>query len=357
MSRPPGAGVGFSARPVALTLSWVLVGSSLAAPAGSYSFRDADYRVVRPEDAPKWGPEDRTLRFRLLANENDRDFPIDGGTWQEAAASAIEAWNAVSTSGIRLILEEAVVERDWGSGGDGLNTIGISSYPPLASSFFPYAINSANIAGGLITGCDIEVNARAPAALSEGRRFSLAWLEAQILHQIGHCLGLAHSEPFPESVRNLPEIEGDGDGEGPVFAPDPVMSEGYIRTLTADDIAGVSALYPAPGFAASRGAVTGELVFPDGAPAAHAYVQTLVAEDGGASPGPGAFADSEGRFLVEGLLPGPVMLVIHPILLRFSHEFRSRNFVLDQWRFVEVGAGAVSESEGSPIRTASRFAP
>lgn len=353
MNRPPGAGV----RSCARRLSWTLAGSFLAAPAGSYSFRDPDYRVVGPEAAPKWGPEDRTLRFRLLENESGRDFPVGGGTWQEAAASAIEAWNAVGTSGIRLLLEEAVVERDWGSPGDGVNTIGISSYPPLAASAWPYTINTANIEGGVITGCDIEVNAEAPAVLSEDRRFSASWLEAQILHQLGHCLGLAHSEPYPESFRNLPEIEDDGEGAGPVFVPDPVMSGGYRRTLTADDIAGVSALYPAPGFATARGAVRGELVFTDGAPAARAYVQTLVAEDGEASPGPGAFADSGGRFLVEGLPPGPVMLVIHPILLRFSHEFRSRNSVLDQWRFVEVSAGAVSESGGSPIRLASRFAP
>lgn len=346
---------GRSARPLARVLGGALAGSLLAASAGSYSFRDSDYRVVGPESAPKWGPEDRTLRFRLLENESGRDFPVGGGTWQEAAASAIEAWNAVDTSGIRLLLEDIVVERDWGSGGDGVNTIGISSYPPLAASFWPYAINSANIEDGVITGCDIELNAEAPAVLSEGRRFSFSWLEAQILHQLGHCLGLAHSEPFPESVRNLPEIEGEGDG--PVFQPDPVMSEGYIRTLTADDIAGVSALYPAPGFAASRGAVRGELAFEYGGPAAHAYVQTLVVEDGEAAPGPGAFTDAEGRFLVEGLLPGPVMLVIHPILLRFSHEFRSRNYVLDQWRFVEVSAGAVSESEGAPIRAGARFAP
>lgn len=351
MNRPPVTGSRSPARP----LAWALAGWFLAAPAGSYSFRDPDYRVVGPEAAPKWGPEDRTLRFRLLENENGRDFPVEGGAWQEAAASAIEAWNAVGTSGIRLVLEEAVVERDWGSGGDGVNTIGISSYPPLAASFWPYAINSANIEGGVITGCDIEVNAEASAVLGEGRRFSISWLTARILHQLGHCLGLAHSEPFPESVRNLPEIEGEGGG--PVAAPDPVMSEGYIRDLTADDIAGVSALYPAPDFTASRGAVRGELVFPDGAPAAHFYVQTLVAEDGEVSPGPGAFADSEGRFLIEGLLPGPVMLVIHPILLRFSHEFRSRNFALDQWRFVEVGAGAVSESRGSPIRAGPRFTP
>lgn len=350
MNRLPGSGVRFSAP-------WVLAGTLLAAPAGSYSFRDADYRVVGPEDAPKWGPEDRTLRFRLLENRNGRDFPVGGGTWQEAAASAIEAWNAVRTSGIRLVLEDAVVERDWGSGADGLNTIGISSYPPLAASVYPYLINSANIEGGVITGCDIEVNAAAPAVLSEGRRFSISWLEAQILHQIGHCLGLAHSEPFPESLRNLPEIEDEGDGARPAFLYDPVMSEGYLRTLTADDIAGVSALYPAPGYAASRGAVRGELAFADGGPAAHAYVQTLVAADGEASPGPGAFADAEGRFLVEGLRPGPVMLVIHPILLRFSHEFRSRNTMLDQWRFVEVSAGEVSESEGAPISVGVRFAP
>lgn len=329
---------------------------ALAGPAAGYSFRDPDYRIVRADAAPRWAADSRNLRFRLLDNEYSGAVPIGGGTWQEAARAAVDKWNAVRTSAIRLALEEATVARDWGTLADGVNTIGFSGFPPFVSATWPFSINSARIEDGVITGCDIELNPEAATRLEEGQRYAARWVEVHILHQLGHCLGLGHTEAALGSRWFLPEIESEEGSPAPSAVFGPVMSwGGATNRLTADDIAGVSALYPTPSFAAEYGSVRGTLERSFGTPAAHFYVRTfVVGGPDGAEEGPGAFADAEGRFLIEGVPPGPTMLVIHPILLPFAHEFRSTGFALDQWRFLSVRAGEVHDSLGPPVRARFR---
>lgn len=339
-------------RRAGAALAGLSLALAAAAPASAYSFRDPRFRVVGPDEAPRWLATDRTIRFRLLENDNDDGLVFTGGgSWQDAVRSAMERWNRVSTADIRLVLDPVPAERDWGADDDGVNTIGVSSFPPLVSKPVPLATNSATIRRRFIIGCDIELN----RAALVGREVPIRRLEASLLHQLGHCLGLGHTEPFPASLYALPGYEP-GETLFP-DSPDPVMSRGATDArLTDDDRAGVSALYPAPGFAAAYGSVRGELITVYGAPAAHAFVQTvLLDEDGNARPGPGAFSDADGNFLVEGVAPGAVLLVIHPIVDPWAYFFRTAyNAVRDQWRFTEVRAGEVTESVGPRIRVESR---
>ena len=140
----------------------------------------------------------------------------------------------------------------------------------------------------------------------------------------------------------------------PSFLPDPVMSysNSYGLELPEDDTVPVSLLYPAPGFSESRGSVRGRILLGE-RPAAFAYVQSVRPGEPGepARPGPGTFADEDGRFHLEGLSPGNWMLWVHPILVtrRNAHpmtpdaDAAGASEFLDHLRWVRVEANEVLE--------------
>ena len=119
--------------------------------------------------------------------------------------------------------------------------------------------------------------------------------------------------------------------------------------LSEDDVVGVSLLYPTAGFTGSRGAVTGHLA-KDAAHVPFAYVQAVYP---GSRPrlGPGAFADVNGYFHLEGLHPGSVLLWVHPILVHqgaVAHDplldlARDQDALdlLDQWQWARIERGKV----------------
>jgi hypothetical protein len=82
------------------------------------------------------------------------------------------------------------------------------------------------------------------------------------------------------------------------------------RKLQADDIAGISDLYPAGGFRADTGSVTGT-VTKNGQGVFGAHVVAF-------NPTTGALVgnftqDSSGTFTISGLTPGPVVVRVEPV--------------------------------------------
>ena len=114
------------------------------------------------------------------------------------------------------------------------------------------------------------------------------------MHEVGHCLGLAHSAMNPDLAR---PPRNDGDTRRDYFPegvtslqPHPRMSYGTIRTVTLepDDAVGASLLYPAPGFLDSRGSLTGRVVLASGEPAPFVYVTSVMYTADGALFGSGS---------------------------------------------------------------------
>jgi len=111
-----------------------------------------------------------------------------------------------------------------------------------------------------------------------------------LVHEFGHSLGLQHTETGS------------------------VMSTSYTRgttkaaPLAADDIAGISLLYPANGFQASTGSITGTVS--QGGQGVNLAVVTALSASGAAVS---ALTNPDGTYRIDGVAPGQYYVYVHPL--------------------------------------------
>lgn len=331
----------------------------LAAPVLAYHFFGGGrLGVVASTEAYRWDPGDFPLRFRLIENEHLPPVAgLDPASWRELAERAFSHWTAIPTARIAIVLEEKPLTAERAAD-DRINTVGFGVAAEDEDEFTFAATARWRWDGGDWVGCDIEFNPSFYVDLYERYQeeelpdvaFRVS-LENTMIHEMGHCLGLAHSTlnaMWPRTTARPDWVREAGFfPEGVhVFDPHPNMSYGNnfgFVGLTDDDEVAVSLLYPAPGFLESRNALGGSVVFDNGDPAPFVYVQTVDAT-GTAGFGPGTFTDQSGQFLLEGVRPGPVMLWVHPVAIPGAHTFREAVQesgsleILDRWRWARVPA-------------------
>lgn len=83
--------------------------------------------------------------------------------------------------------------------------------------------------------------------------------------------------------------------------PNIAQGSTLVRTLSTDDIVGISNLYPAADYFITRGSVQGTVRTPAGSPVFGAHV---VVTDGTGRPAAAALTELDGSFIVRGLEPG-----------------------------------------------------
>ncbi|MDQ2899759.1 MAG: matrixin family metalloprotease [Acidobacteriota bacterium] len=251
-----------------------------------YTSRTSPYAPV-PEKFDLSALPNKTLTFFVsdagpVQYSQYDSFPSVLGQLRQAA----QAWNAVDTSDLRVAF-------------GGLYTTGTPQASPGAEVVFEDLAPGILGFGGAtarsafngtfvpVTRAVVHLNrdlTRLPGPNYTGNFFLVA------VHEMGHALGLQHT--FTSSV----------------MSTYPTRATSLTHPLDADDIAGISVLYPAAKFAGQTGSVTGRIT----ANGQGVHMASVVAIASG-RPAVSALTNPDGTFRIDGVPPAQYFVYAHAL--------------------------------------------
>jgi hypothetical protein len=273
---------------------------ALGWPTSAFAYLKLGFTLNGREVTLKWN----AAPIRYFVN-NRGTTGLSAADFQSAVARAFATWQAVPTASVAY--EFAGFTASNPGDADGRTTLGFLNQP---SDDRVLAATSFLVDGqtGELLESDIFFNSIfswSTAAAGEAGKFDV---ETIALHEIGHLSGLGHSA--------LGETELSGSGRrvlssGAVMFPI-ALGPGDVswRSLSPDDIAGISDLYPDDQFNDKTGSISGRITKNgNGVFGAH-----VIAFDPASGERVANFTlDGSGAFAIAGLAPGPHVLRVEPL--------------------------------------------
>ena len=169
---------------------------------------------IYENNSPKIDEKEKFMDGQYTSMSDQELFPI-------IIQIAMDRWNAVTGSYLRLKLEEGG-NPDFNSDDKLYSIVFGTANLSTAALAFP------TIEGDQITDCDIKVSNRATTAMD---------LSYTVLHELGHCIGLGHYHTNYESVMGYSHLSralhlGADDRAGIIYLyPDPNISDDKAKEL------------------------------------------------------------------------------------------------------------------------------
>lgn len=230
-------------------------------------------------------------------NDGGRAGSANGSEFY-AVQSSFQTWQDIQSANIRFDYKGVSPARSVGYDGVNLITFADDSTPlgssTIAATFTFFTNQSGNL---FFDEADIAFNTSLAFSTSgEEGRYDI---QSVLTHEIGHFLGLDHSALLSS-----------------VMVPFGVPAQLDQRTLSYDDIAGVTEIYPNPSSTAPTGQIQG--VIRDGTSGVFGAHVVAVSQDG--TPLVATLSRSDGSYRIPFLPPGDYRVYAEPLDLPVGVE-------------------------------------